>query len=260
MGMSRLFAVILNILIAHTVAASVGGDYVVGPGDVLSIQVYGEPELSLPQVRVSVDGMVAYPLLGRVAVEGQTARGIEQRLTGMLEQGYLKNARVAVSVVRYRPFYVKGAVKTPGAHEYAEDMTVEKALALAGGTSEFADTAKITLIRQDGDPEPVTLSTRLLPGDIVTVAEKAAIERAGEAARYIYLYGEVRNPGSYPYRDGLTVEKAIALAGGFGPRASKSKVDISREQESAKPEKLKRVELTAPVMPGDVITVGESWF
>ena len=75
---------------------------------------------------------------------------------------------------------------------------------------------------------------------------------------YVFVQGEVRTSGRFEYVDGLTVEKAIVLAGGFGARASKRKIDIRREGEP--PLELNRVKLTDPVLPGDIITVGVSIF
>ena len=75
--------------------------------------------------------------------------------------------------------------------------------------------------------------------------------------RQFYVNGEVSKPGGYPYRPGLTVEKAITLAGGFSERASKGKIRLTPDGEVGKERK---VELNDPVGPGDIINVGESFF
>ena len=76
--------------------------------------------------------------------------------------------------------------------------------------------------------------------------------------RNVYLNGEVQRPGGYPYQPGLTVEKAVVLAGGFTERASRSKIEIKRSDDpTAEP---RRVRMTDPVNPGDVITVQQSFF
>ncbi len=75
--------------------------------------------------------------------------------------------------------------------------------------------------------------------------------------RPVFVNGEVKKPGGYSYQEGLTVQKAVVLAGGFTERASRSKITLVREDE---PDKVRRVSLTTPVQPGDIITVGESFF
>ena len=75
--------------------------------------------------------------------------------------------------------------------------------------------------------------------------------------RLFYVNGEVKNPGGYNYVDGLTVQKAVALAGGFTERASKSKIQLERESN---PGESINVGLNVRVNPGDIITVEESFF
>jgi len=87
--------------------------------------------------------------------------------------------------------------------------------------------------------------------------KKPAITVSIVEYRQFYINGEVKNPGGYSFRDGLTVEKAVTLAGGFSERASKGKITIVHEKNTAK---AIRVKLIAPVKPGDIITVGESFF
>ncbi len=75
--------------------------------------------------------------------------------------------------------------------------------------------------------------------------------------RQFYVNGEVKKPGGYNYREGLTVEIAITLAGGFSERASKNKITLAHEEDKGN---AKRVELATPIRPGDIITVEESFF
>ncbi len=249
-----LFLVLLAALFAPVVVAS-PGEYRIAPGDLISITVFGEEDLSLERVRVAANGMVSFPLLGEVQVRNYTARGLEIRLTNLLRDGYLKKPKVTVSVLEYRPFYIKGGVKGTGAYPYQQGMTVEKALTLAGGFTADAAESKITIVRENSlspEPIPADLTTAVLPGDIINVGT------AEVAGTYFYMYGEVRKPGSYKYREGLTVEKAIVLAGGFGARASKRKITLARESEAGT-ERF-RVKLNTPIEPGDVITVGQSLF
>lgn len=261
-AVGRLIVIFLLLgLTTPFVNAQATIDYRIAPGDVLSITVFGEPDLSVPQVRVPSNGVISYPLVGEVTVGDLTASELEQHMAALLLDGYLRKPEVTVTILQYRPFYVRGGVKVPGAHVYSEGLTVDKALALAGGAVEGADIEAVTLLREgdsDHQPDSVPLTASVHPGDILTIPSPPQPDVEEEQTFYIYLYGEVRSPGSYEYYDGLTVEKAIALAGGFGSRASKRKIEITREGDP--PQKLKRVELRAPIMPGDVVTVGASLF
>ena len=99
----------------------------------------------------------------------------------------------------------------------------------------------------------------ILSGDIISIEEELGV--GDESTSYVYLHGEVQKPGEYAFRRGLTVEKAVVLAGGFTLRASKRKISLSRMIDGElKPEKLRRVKLYFPIQPGDIIDVGASFF
>jgi polysaccharide export outer membrane protein len=236
--------------------------YLIAPGDVISVTVFDEPELSVADIRVPSSGVIAYPLLGRVEVKDHTESSLERHVTALLLDGYLKKPKVSVTITRYRPFFVSGDVDQPGQHAYAEAMNLEKALALAGGPRALDESVEVQVSR-DGE-EALRVHDpgySVLPGDVISVKRhRKSVETPEETKQYIYLYGEVRSPGSYDYRQGLTVEQAVALAGGFTDRASKRKIDVSRYRDGQEPEKLKRVKLYFDIMPGDVITVGASLF
>lgn len=235
-------------------------DYVLAPGDVINVTVFNEPELSVENLRIPGNGVVSYPLLGRINTTNYSVATLEKQLTAMLLNGYLKKPRVSISVVQYRPFFVRGDVDQPGQHPFTEGMTLEQALTVAGGSSDIGDDTKVSISRLDGETFQVhEVNFPIRPGDVITV-KRDVTTQAEKATNYVYLYGQVNKPGGYEFRSGLTVEKAVAMAGGFTPRASKHKIDISRYTEGDGPHTLDSVKLTASIMPGDVITVGESWF
>lgn len=97
------------------------------------------------------------------------------------------------------------------------------------------------------------LTQRLLDGYL----KKPQITVSILEYRQFYVNGEVNKPGGYPFRPGLTVEKAITLAGGFSERASKGKIRLTPEGKAGREQK---VELDDPIGPGDIINVGESLF
>jgi polysaccharide export outer membrane protein len=173
---SGLYLLLTLLLFGLAGSRSLGDEarpYRLGPGDILSITVFEEPELSLEDARVAINGRVSFPLLGQIPVEGLTAMELEDELTRRLADGYLRRPRVIVAITEYRLVYVNGEVNKPGGYNYRDGLTVRKAVTLAGGFTERASPRKITLIRENGHehPEKVDLNDRLYPGDIVTVGE-----------------------------------------------------------------------------------------
>lgn len=243
--------------------AATANDYLISPGDKISIHVYGEPELSFDSLAVPKNGAISYPFLGVIRVaelsESQLAENIKQQL----KNGYLIDPQVTVSVSAYRPIFVGGSVETPGKHNYLVNMDVERVIAVAGGFTESADRNAITILREMNSTTTevqARMDMKVFPGDIITVGRIPEEElRSAKLIqeKYIYLYGEIKKPGRYEFTPGLSVEKAIALAGGFNPRASKRKINVSR----GSPARIaKKVPLDYSIKPDDVITVGASLF
>ncbi|MFK7955078.1 MAG: polysaccharide biosynthesis/export family protein [Lysobacterales bacterium] len=148
-------------------------DYLLAPGDLVQIAVYGENDLS-PQIRVDEIGRISYPFLGYLRVGGLTTEQLKQAIHDGLKGDYLIDPKVSVSIVEYRSFYVGGAVREPGNFSYEPGMSVRKALSLAGGATDRASLKKIFLVRDgasESDRTRVSLDDPLGPGDILTVEE-----------------------------------------------------------------------------------------
>lgn len=153
-------------------AAVSKGSYELSSGDVLRISVYGEPDLSFEEIRLNDAGTFSYPFLGEVNAAGKTPREIEQIITNELKNGYLVDPRVSISVTSYREFYISGEVNQPGGYPYQPGLTLDRAIALAGGLTERASTRRITIVRgsdQQRESERATLSTLVKPGDTITI-------------------------------------------------------------------------------------------
>lgn len=251
----RLLTVVLLVWAVWLPLAGLAAEYRIAPGDLIAVKVFGEPDLSLEQARVASNGTISMPLLGEVRAAGLTARQLEERITALLLDGYLKKPEVSVAILEYRPFYVNGAVASPGSYRYQEGLTVEKAIALAGGLTKEADRSSITIVREGArgkKPVAADLRAPVYPGDVVSVG------RLESSNQLFYVHGEVRKPGAYPYREGMTVGKAVALAGGLTKRASKRKITIMREGEEGQTHI--RGNMDSEIQPGDVIDVGQSLF
>ena len=163
----------LLILLASLAAAQQVTDYVLGPGDEVAISVFGEPDLSV-EFTLSDNGALNYPFLGEIRVAGLTMPELERHIADGLRGDYLINPEVTVSMKQYRQFYLNGEVNRPGGYPYQPGLTLEKALALAGGLSPRAARNKI-LVKRASDLAGVAVNIRMSDpvraGDVITVPQ-----------------------------------------------------------------------------------------
>ena len=149
--------------------------YRLGSGDKVKLTVYGENDLG-GEYLVDGGGQVQLPLLGQVPAVGMTVHDFETSVgSKFVSEGYLKDPRVSVEVLNYRPFYIIGEVKNPGQYPYVNGMNALNAVALAGGYTYRAD-EKDVYIRKNGSSKeqevPADQTTRVNPGDIIRVDER----------------------------------------------------------------------------------------
>jgi protein involved in polysaccharide export with SLBB domain len=147
--------------------------YRLGSGDRIKVTVFRHEDLS-GEFTLDGAGNFAMPLIGEVQGYGLNTRELEERIEAKLQDGYLVDPQVGIEVLNYRPFYILGEIKAPGAYPYVNGMTVLNAVALAGGFSYRAKQDDFLLQRggsNTGSTE-VPGDTPLLPGDIVTVQER----------------------------------------------------------------------------------------
>ena len=167
------------VAVTPTVVASSGGSdvtysYHLGAGDQVKVTVFGEPDLG-GTFTVSGEGKVSVPLIGDVQAMGLSAPELQVALQGAYQQGYLKDPKVNVEVLKFRPFYILGEVKTPGEYPYDNGMTVVKAVALAQGFTYRADQKRVFIKHLNGLTEqqvPLTSTQPVQPGDTVRIAER----------------------------------------------------------------------------------------
>lgn len=156
-------------------AAGLAG-YRVGAGDKLRITVFNEPTLT-GEYNVTSTGAVAFPLIGMVQAGNRTIEDVTHEITGRLSGAYVNDPRVSVEVLNYRPFYILGEVNKPGEYAYASGLTVDQAIAKAGGFTYRANEKTAFLRRQTSSGER-SVSLRggapvaILPGDTIRVGER----------------------------------------------------------------------------------------
>jgi polysaccharide export outer membrane protein len=221
-------------------------EHTLGPGDVLRVSVYDNPDLS-QEVTIEADGAFSYPLIGRVQAAGLPVRQLENLLAQRLADGYLVSPQVAVTVTQHKSqqVYVMGAVKAPGPYALQRQTTLLEALSAAGGPTPEAGFEVILTHAVDkqalssgtsagsaaangqpvmrvsleqlmagGVPQPITLRD----GDVIYVPEGA----------FVYVTGEIQRPGRVRLEKDTTIQKVVTLSGGFTKFAATKSMTVQR--------------------------------
>jgi polysaccharide export outer membrane protein len=148
--------------------------YRLDAGDKLRIVVYGQEGLTNTYA-IDAGGSITMPLIGSVPARGRTPAGLAAEISAKLRGGYIREPSVAVEIEAYRPFFILGEVAAPGQYPYVPNMSVESAVAIAGGFSPRAQRDRVTLTHTDPSGAMrvvVPLGTQLSPGDTVLVGER----------------------------------------------------------------------------------------
>ena len=150
------------------------GSYRLDAGDRLRVVVYGQEGLTNTYA-IDAGGSITMPLIGAVPARGRTPAGLAAQIAAKLRNGYIREPSVAVEIEAYRPFFILGEVAAPGQYPYVPNMSVESAVAIAGGFSPRARRDRVTLTHIDNSGSSrtvVPLGTALGPGDTVLVGER----------------------------------------------------------------------------------------
>jgi polysaccharide biosynthesis/export protein len=248
--------------------------YRIGLQDEIRITVFDEPDLSTTY-RVDADGFISFPLIGRVPATGVTLSELQQRITSMLAEGFIRNPQVRVEVNQYKSqfVYVIGEVRAPGKIPMTgSTMTLLEALALAGSPTQNASNDVIVVHPNRPGPITATAPAADIEGARITINRKdLELGRAGQdvvlqdgdiinvpPAQHFYITGMVRNPGTFILDPGMDVQQAIALAGGLNDRGSDRRLKISRLVKGKLTEI--SVELEDKIQPGDTLTISGRFF
>lgn len=234
--------------------AGAAGDYRLGPDDQLEVTIYGQPDMPL-RLRIKQDGSVSLPLMGSVTAAGETPVGLAEKIrAGLVQGGYLRDPRVNVEVTSYvsRSVTLLGAVVRPGIYPLQGAQPLSRVLATAGGQREGSET--VLLRRGDAAPQRFSIEALarggagdpvLQPGDLLFVP----------AAEHFYIYGQVRAPGSFPIRAGMTFRQALSQGGGPNDAGTQNRIRLTRRGQQSE-----IADLDAPIEDGDVMFVRERLF
>jgi polysaccharide export outer membrane protein len=159
---------------AAPIPVAYDSSYRLDAGDRLRVVVYGQEGLTNTYA-IDAGGSITMPLIGAVPARGRTPAGLAAEITGRLRRGYIREPSVAVEIEAYRPFFILGEVAAPGQYPYVPNMSVESAVAIAGGFSPRALRDRVTLTHTNSSGSmriDVPLGTALSPGDTVLVGER----------------------------------------------------------------------------------------
>ena len=249
-------------------------DYIIGPGDKLSVQVWDNEDLNR-EIEIAQDGTFSFPFIGKVEASGKSVSMLENDIVKELSAGYLISPQVTIDITEYKnkKVFLFGEVLSPGSYVMKKNMRLLELISEAGGfNSTRGETA--TIIRAVGEVEgnrPLSIgdaadhqvihinlsrltagepveNIRIHPNDTIYIASAARV----------FVTGEVKKPGEVLFSEGMTVRQAISTAGGGTPRASISRTRIVRMTNGKEVEI--RPNMSDAVYPEDIIKVPESFF
>lgn len=230
--------------------------YVLGPGDVVEVSIAGDGQPA-SRVQIQTDGTIQLALIGSVQASGNTLLALRDRIAAALKAGgYYTNPAVNITIVNFASRYVVvlGDVGQPGTVAMDRAYRVSDILSRVGGVK--SGTARVLKLRR-ATGEELTLDIgqiamggpnedpQVQPGDKLFVP----------SAQTFYISGQVNRPGTYALDSGLTLRKALAVAGGVTQLGSVKKAKVIRNGKE-----VKNFDLDAPLELGDVVEVGERFF
>jgi len=254
----------------------------------VSVTVAGQAALS-GDFRVDAEGLINFPILGRIKATAHTTADLERKLTTLLADGYLKRPQVSVGVKEYGSQKVSatGEIQRPGSYPLKADRSLLALLADLGGLTPNAG-HEVVVIRPPvggaqapvpapgGSEEPTGpgggLPFEVAGAEVFRISlqelqagnpERNILLLAGDTvyvprASQIYVTGSVSKPGPYRFQEGMTVLQVLTLAGGVTERGSSGRVKIVRVVGGKKQEI--KVKLSDPVLPDDTLIVPERFF
>jgi polysaccharide export outer membrane protein len=241
------------------------GGYVLGPGDVLEVSVWGYPDLTR-QVEVRPDGKISLPIVGTVTAGGFSVEQLVVALTRAYA-GFINNPRVAVIVKEFRKIRVGalGQLQRPGSYDLPPGARLLDLIVAAGGLTEAALLKEARLLRPGAPPTAVDLE-RVLAGD----PDANVLLRGGETlvvsedlVNIVSVLGEVARPGRYRLRGEMRVLDALLLAGGLTEKAAISQARLIHASRETQPLNLDRLLLrqemdnNIPLRAGDTLLIPE---
>lgn len=264
--MRALCALVFGMAV-HSAFAADGNappNYRLASGDSIRVSLFQNPDMTL-ETRVSEDGTITYPLIGRVAIGDLELGAAETKISKALKDGgFFKQPQVNIQLmeVRGNKVSVLGQVNKAGTFPLLTTSRVSQMLAEAGGqTSTGADRIVLTgtrdgkAFRREIDIDALYRDDKGDADVVVAGGDTIYVPRAP----MFFIYGEVTKPGNYKIERGMTMRQAISTGGGLTLRGTERRLKVVRATPQGTSGKVP-VEVDDPVQPGDTIYVAESLF
>ncbi len=252
--------------VAAAASATDRSEYVIGPGDVIKVSVFQNPDLGL-EARVNENGTIRFPLIGSVRIGGLSVSNAEKAIADGLRAGdFVKEPQVTVLLAQIRANLVAvlGQVGKPGRYPLEVGGTkLMEVLAQAGGVAPTGSDTLVLSGQREGKPfrkeidmpavlgptQDTTADIELQNGDVIFV----------DRAPQIYIYGQIQKPGVMRLERNMTLMQALAAGGGLTPRGTEKGLRVNRRKADGKIEVLEPG-MNDPLRPDDIIYVRESIF
>jgi len=208
--------------------------YIIGPEDVLEVQVWDNKDLN-QVVFVRPDGKTSLPLIGEIQAGGRTVQQLQDDLVKAYSRTIkVPSVTVLIKEIKSRPVYFIGGFGRPGPMQLTRnDMTLLEATAMIGGVAPTADAEKGFILRA-GKKIPLNFD-KLQKGDVSQDLKLEPFDKiVVPLAELVYVQGEVKAPGSVKYTTDLTLAKAITQVGGTTPLAAPGRVELLRSEGDKK--------------------------
>lgn len=246
-------------------AQAADAEYVLGPGDIIRITVFQNPDLTT-ETRVSENGAITFPLVGNVDVGGLTVPAAESRIAEQLRSGgFVLQPQIGILPLQIRgnQVAVLGQVNRPGRYPLETfNMRLSDMLAMAGGIAATGADELVLIGVRNGKIErtEIDVPALFMKGDL----SKDVIVAGGDViyvhrAPTFYIYGEVNRPGAFRLERGMTVMQGLATGGGVTIRGTMRGLQIHRRAEDGTQQVIEP-QLDQALAPNDVIFVKESLF
>ena len=204
-------------------------DYIVGPGDIIIISVWGFFENEY-QKEVELDGSIFIPGIGKIYIAGKSIKEVRKIIEDKFYRKY-KNIQVSVSGGKIKTIniYILGEVKKPGAYEIFPFLNILDLIALAGGPNKNGSLRKIEVIKNDGERELIDIYPLLIKGEKPKILQFQAGDTLfiHQSENLVGIIGGVKKPAIYELKD-MNLKELVDLAGGFLPVADISHIQIER--------------------------------
>jgi polysaccharide biosynthesis/export protein len=262
----------VNPLLANENPPDTRKEYIVGPEDVIDIQVWGNDDMHRT-VEISREGAFTFPFIDKMHAAGLSVAELEKLIRQKLSEGYFTNPQVTVTISKYKSqkVVVLGEVFKPGSYIIKGRTHILEIISEAGGLTEKA--GRIVTITRNGFPQAVSYDSQSPQAQTSLTVDLDQLAGGNTDAKYlvedgdsiyiakahrVFITGEVNRPGEYTWDKGLTVNQAISLAGGPTKRGALGRTKINRMENGA--ELKLKPKMSDQVIPDDIIEVPQSYF